>query len=49
MRQSQFLIPTLKEDPADAEGSDDENLAVFRNVRDQIKARIKTWLNENAS
>ncbi|MCG8651254.1 MAG: arsenate reductase ArsC [Pirellulales bacterium] len=31
-------------DPADAEGSDQEKLAVFREVRDQIKAKIKDYL-----
>jgi arsenate reductase (thioredoxin) len=34
------------EDPAAAEGTDAEKLAVFREVRDQIDARIKTWLQE---
>ena len=32
------------EDPADATGSDDEKLAVFRKVRDQIKSRIQSHL-----
>jgi arsenate reductase len=39
------------EDPARAEGSVEQKLAVFRNVRDQIRARIKQYLaqSENAS
>jgi len=32
------------EDPAAFEGSDEEKLAKFRQVRDQIETRIKTWL-----
>ena len=32
-------------DPADAEGSDEEKLAVFRKVRDQIGAQIKSYLS----
>ena len=31
------------EDPAAAMGSDDERLAVFRRVRDQIKARVEEF------
>lgn len=34
------------EDPAAFEGSDDEKLAKFREVRDQIEARIRAWLEE---
>lgn len=34
------------EDPADATGSDEEQLVVFRKVRDQIKERISLFLNE---
>ena len=34
------------EDPAKAEGSDEEKLAKFRAVRDQIDARIQVWLAE---
>jgi arsenate reductase len=34
------------EDPAAFEGSDDEKLAKFRAVRDQIEARILAWLEE---
>jgi arsenate reductase len=36
----------LFEDPVRAEGSDVEKLAKFREVRDQIEARIKLWLAE---
>lgn len=32
------------EDPAAVAGSDEEKLAKFRQVRDQIEARIKAWV-----
>jgi len=34
------------DDPAAFEGSDDEKLAKFREIRDQIEGRIKVWLEE---
>jgi arsenate reductase len=34
------------EDPAAFEGTDEEKLAKFRAVRDQIEARIQGWLKE---
>lgn len=34
------------EDPVRAEGTDEEKLAKFCEVRDQIEARIKLWLAE---
>ena len=34
------------EDPAAFEGTDDEKLAKFREIRDQIEQRIKVWLEE---
>jgi arsenate reductase len=34
------------DDPAAATGSDDEKLAVFRRVRDEIRAKIEKWLAE---
>ena len=34
------------EDPAAFKGSEEERLAKFRSVRDQIEARIKQWLIE---
>ena len=34
------------EDPAAYEGSEDAKLAFFRKVRDQIKAKIESWLEE---
>jgi len=34
------------EDPAAATGSDEEIIAAFREIRDQIDARIKVWLKE---
>jgi arsenate reductase len=33
------------DDPAAAQGSDEEKLAGFRRVRDQIEARIVAWLD----
>jgi len=37
------------EDPAAFQGSDDEMLAKFREVRDQIEAKIKGWVGESIS
>jgi arsenate reductase len=34
------------EDPASAPGAEEEVLAVFRRVRDEIEARVITWLQE---
>ena len=34
------------EDPAAATGTDDEIMATFRDIRNQIDARIKVWLKE---
>lgn len=34
------------EDPAAFEGPEEEKLAFFRKVRDQIKEQIQTWLDE---
>jgi arsenate reductase len=34
------------EDPSAFRGPEDEKLAKFREVRDQIEQRIKTWLAE---
>ncbi len=36
------------EDPAAFVGSDDEKLAKFREVRDQIEQQIKRWLEEQS-
>jgi arsenate reductase (thioredoxin) len=36
------------EDPSRATGSDEERLAVFRQIRDQISARLRGWLVERA-
>lgn len=36
------------EDPVRAEGTDEEKLAAFRQVRDQIEARIRLYLAEDA-
>jgi arsenate reductase len=32
------------EDPSAAPGSEEERLATFRKVRDQIAARLRSWL-----
>lgn len=37
------------EDPAAFEGTDEEKLAKFREVRDKIAAQIESWLNETAA
>ncbi len=34
------------DDPAAFEGNQDQKLAFFRTVRDQIKAKIQSWLEE---
>ena len=34
------------EDSTEAEGSEEEQIEVFRRVRDQIHARIQLWLEE---
>lgn len=34
------------EDPAACEGSDDEKLAKFREVRDQIEQKVRGWIAE---
>jgi arsenate reductase len=36
------------EDPSGAAGSEDDRLAVFRRVRDEIEARIAAWLQRPA-
>ena len=36
------------EDPAKFKGSDEETLAKFREVRDQVHQQIQTWLAEQA-
>jgi arsenate reductase len=36
------------EDPVAFEGTDEEKLAKFREIRDQIDQRIRQWLNELA-
>lgn len=40
-QKAQFHWPF--DDPADATGSDEERLAVFRRVRDEIQAKMKEW------
>jgi arsenate reductase len=34
------------EDPAAVEGTDEEKLAAFREIRDQIDTRVQAWLGE---
>jgi arsenate reductase len=44
-----FAVQTLCwpfPDPAAATGTEDERLAVFRSVRDEIDARIRAWLEK---
>lgn len=36
------------QDPAAVEGTDEEKLAKFREIRDQIEAKIKGWLAEQS-
>lgn len=36
-------------DPSQATGSEEERLAVFRRVRDEIGARIRAWLAERSA
>ena len=36
------------EDPAAFEGSEEENLAKFRQIRDQIEEKINSWLKEES-
>ncbi len=37
------------EDPSQATGSDEERLAVFRRVRDEIAGRLRAWLAEQGT
>ena len=37
------------EDPAEATGTDEQKLEIFRNVRDQIRARIQRFVAQKAS
>lgn len=37
------------EDPAAKEGTQEEKLATFREIRDQIEERVKEWLEEQNS
>ena len=37
------------DDPSAATGSEEQRLAVFRRVRDEINARIKAWLAERSA
>lgn len=36
------------DDPAAAEGTDEERLAVFRRVRDQIEDKVRSWVDTQA-
>jgi arsenate reductase len=36
------------EDPAAVQGSEEERLAVFRRVRDEIDTRVRTWVEAQA-
>ena len=35
------------DDPAAAKGTEEDRLMKFREVRDQIQARVKSWLSDN--
>ena len=35
------------EDPADATGTDEQKMEVFRKVRDQIRSQIQSWLDSD--
>ncbi len=37
------------EDPAEAPGSKEERLVVFRKVRDEIGARVRSWVKQKTS
>ena len=37
------------DNPSAAAGGDEQRLAVFRRVRDEIRARIETWLAQQAA
>ena len=37
------------DDPAEASGSEEERIAVFRRVRDEIRDRLDGWLTESAA
>jgi len=39
------MITWPMDDPAEAEGGEEERLSKFREARDQIAARIKAWLD----
>ena len=46
-----FPIPAFDcywpfDDPEDAKGSEEEKLVKFREIRDQIDAKIKQWLED---
>ena len=48
-----FVFPVVRnyvfwpfDDPSAAEGSDEEKLIVFREIRDQIENRVTTWICE---
>ena len=36
------------QDPASVEGSDEEKMAKFREVRDLIESKVKAWLADQA-
>jgi arsenate reductase len=37
------------EDPSAFEGSEEEKLAKFRQVRDQIQEKVRSWLKETGN
>lgn len=36
------------DDPAEADGTDDEKMTVFRRVRDEIKGKIEKWIKHES-
>jgi len=34
------------EDPAEAQGSEEERAAIFRRIRDEIEQRVKDWIKQ---
>ena len=49
MREQFEMLHWSFEDPSQAEGSEDERLAVFRRVRDEIRVRIERELVKSRS
>ena len=46
MARGKYSDAPAFEDPANLEGTEEEKLAKFREVRDLIKQRVQTWVTE---